>query len=113
MYEQAGFGLFGYYAHNLGPTRARPTGRRSRCRLRGRRRPGTDLLVLRATSGAGWRQVTREPFTVRRDVSALSTTDTSLEWGAVMGSIAVRMATAAAGIVIGDFRMRPTPGSCW
>lgn len=106
MYEQPG-NLFGYYLHNVGTTQG-PTD------------PGDDLgvgfaedmvadadaLILRATSGrpasAG---VTREPFTIGRDVRLREVNgDSTLEWGSAMGSISDQNGDGTREIVLGDYR---------
>lgn len=107
MYEQAGTDLFGFHASNLGPTQgggdaADDLG----IGFAEDGVAGADVLVLRATGGRPAAPgVTREPFTVGRDVRLrLATADDTSEWGIAMTSISDQNGDGARDIVSADFR---------
>ncbi|MBZ0231870.1 MAG: hypothetical protein K8M05_05925 [Deltaproteobacteria bacterium] len=114
MYEQPGNTLFGYYLHNLGPTQ----GTSDAADDLGVAHAddgvaGAEVFVLRATSGrpasAG---VTREPFTVGRDVRIqLDTTQDILEWGVAMGSISDQNGDGSREIILADFTISSGQGA--
>ncbi len=106
MYEQP-LGFFGGYLHNLGPTQGSSDvtddlGVSSYEDFVA----GAEVFVFRSTSGRPAAPgVTREPFTVGRDVRIQYVTpDALLEWGVTMGSISDQNGDGARDIVIGDFR---------
>ena len=112
MYEEPTTSLFGYYLHNLG-------------HLQGPGDTTDDFGVGYAEDGLGGATVniyrgagrplvagvTREPFTVGRDVRLRElTVDTILEWGSTMGSIADQNGDGSREIVIGDYRLQADSG---
>jgi len=107
MYEEVGFNLFGYYLHNVGPTT-------------GIADPADDLVVGYAEDGVGGADlkvmrssggrpsaagVTREPFTIGRDVRIhVTTVDTIMEFGSTAASIADQNGDGARDLLLGDYR---------
>lgn len=107
MYEVGGGDLFGYHLHGLGPTQ----GPADAAGDLAAGYPedgigGSELVVLRATGGRPASVgVTREPFTLGRDVRIRhATAGTRLEFGSSVSSIEDQNGDGAREIVIGDFR---------
>ena len=114
MYEDPDLtgSLFGYYLHTVGRT--------------GGLGDATDdlavayaedglanatVVVYRGAGRPAAPGVTREPFTVGRDVKVQEiTVDVSLEWGSVVGSIADQNGDGARELVFGDYRFLSDTG---
>lgn len=113
MYEEVGLNLFGYYLHNVGPTT-------------GIADPGDDLVVgyaedgvagadvkvMRSSGGRpGVAGVSREPFTIGRDVRIhTNIADSTLEFGSTIGSIPDRNGNGTRELVLGDYRYAADAG---
>jgi hypothetical protein len=107
MYEEVGLNLFGYYLHNVGPTTGvADVADDLAVGYAEDGLAGADVVVLRSTGGRPAAPgVTREPFTVGRDVRVHSNiNDTSLEWGSTVSSVTDRNGNGARELVFGDYR---------
>ncbi len=113
MYEQGGPNLFGYYLHNVGRTSGLgDTADDLAVAFTEDGVAGAEVVVLRSSGGrpaaAG---VTREPFTVGRDVRVRANiADSSLEWGSTVGVIADRNGNGSHELVFGDYRYAADAG---
>jgi len=105
MYEQPG-ALFGYYLHDVGRTQG-PSDATDDLAVAFVEDglPGAELIVFRGAGRPTDAGVTREPFTVGRDVRIVQpAADDELEWGSSVGSIQDQNGDGARDLVIGDFR---------
>ena len=112
MYEQTGGTLFGYYVHNVGPTTGLTdttddlVGGFAEDGV-----AGADVLLLRGAGRPGAAGVTREPFTVGRDVRIhANIADPTLEFGSTAGSVRDQTGNGARELVLGDYRYAADAG---
>lgn len=113
MYEEVGFNLFGYYLHNVGPTTGvADVADDLAVGYAEDGVAGADVVVLRSTGGRPAAPgVTREPFTIGRDVRVhANINDTSLEWGSTVSSVTDRNGNGARELVFGDYRYAADAG---
>lgn len=105
MYEQVGGDLFGLYLHDVGPTQAGDATDDLAVGFAEDGLGGGDVVILRGAGRPTAAGVTREPFTVGRDVRVrLVSIDGQLEWGSTVASIADQNGDGARELVFGDYR---------